>query len=382
MIKEDQSRLLDLIKVRLTTLPDSSDTVDLQQKIISMLLLNPAVSLHIDASWFDGDEKEIFTQIKRAVKSKIAVTVPDLLVSLAPNQQFVLSGIYEQSKELSYSDCSDYNINLEATKLKEIYSELDMWKSVQWMLHGMIKGNPLEVATQAERIMNKSKGCEDETSFTYFGTDTLFAKPFTPMTIQGVPVFEAQNYYVVMGEEKSGKSHFLSMLLSALLYGGSEKFGIESLLPSEARILYVDSEQSPTDAQGICQTALILSGKNYNEREPRLIITSSDGMTSCDTLKSLEKAIIEHRPSVVFIDGYAGLLDDNYQNKGAESVMKAIRKIARDYNVTIIGIWHTVENPVTGKVSAFGAAGKLSQKFGGGTLLVTNEDGLITIKHH
>jgi len=217
--------------------------------------------------------------------------------------------------------------------------------------------------------------------FVYFGTDTKFPRARTPMTIQGVPVFEAQNYYVVMGEEKSGKSHFLSLLLSAFMYGGVSSFGIKSLLGDEEKILYLDTEQSPTDAQAICHTANLIVGKSYDAPCHRLFIASSDSMTAEETMVNLEKSIQELRPAVVFIDGYAGLLDDNYQNKGAESVMKRVRYLAREYNTSIIGIWHTIENAITGKKSAFGAAGKLSQKFGGGTMLVNHDHDIITVTH-
>lgn len=360
-------------------LPDTAIT---QQQLLAMLLVNPGMALRCSEDWFDGSEQRIFKQIKYLVDSKLPVTVDSLIPGLSDQDQYVLRSIDELNVGKAMMDFSDYNVGLVAEHLQKEYFLVKSYECLSSMIVGIQRHNVEDILRCNEMFQGLKSALDQTEGFKYFGTDTVFARPITPMTIQGTPIFEAQNYYVIMGEEKSGKSHFISVLLHALIYGESTEFQIKSLLPSNTVILCIDTEQSCSDAQGICRTAHLMANQPYNAHCPNLYITSADGMSADETIQNIEKSIRELRPAVVFIDGYAGLLDDNYQTKGAEVIMKKVRAIARDYNTTIIGIWHTVENAITGKTTAFGAAGKMSQKYGGGTLLVGNSNGIITIKHH
>lgn len=357
------------------------DTTDLQQKLLAMLLMNPKQVRLCEDKWFEGDELSIFNVIKHKVELDRTVNIDDFLVceGLSDQAVYVFQDIIRMNDDKVLSDFSDYNVGLAIEELRKKSRLAETYCCLSSLIMAFQRGDKEDFKRSLNQI-SMAQGSASPEELTFFGTETRFPQARIPMTIRGVPVFEAQNYYVVMGAEKSGKSHFLAVLLSAVMYGGCEDFGIKSLLGPEDRILYLDTEQSPTDAQGICRTANLIANKPYDAPCPRLFIASTDGMSAADTMANLEQSIRKLHPAIVFIDGYAGFLDDNYQNKGAEQTMKKVRCLAREYNTSIIGIWHTVEN-MLGKTSAFGAAGKLSQKFGGGTMLVCSSNGIVKVSH-
>lgn len=358
------------------------DTTIMQRHLLAMLLVNPGMVSRCSEDWFEGANRRIFNQIRYLVDSRLPVTVSSLIAELPDREQTVLHSIMELNAGKGIVDFSDYNVGLVAENLRKEHFIHKSHECLISMNDGFLAHNDEEVF-RCLGILNGLRSSLDQTEgFKYFGTDTDLPRPFTPLTIQGTPLFEAQNYYVIMGEEKSGKSHLISVLLHALIYGESPEFQIRSLLPQNSVILCIDTEQSCSDAQDTCRTAHLMAHQPYNAHCPNLYIASADGMSAEETVRNIEKSVRELHPAVVFIDGYAGLFEDNYQNKGAEAVMKKVRAIARDCNTTIIGIWHTVENAITGRTTAFGAAGKMSQKYGGGTLLVENRNGIISIRHH
>ncbi len=360
---------------------DLHDTAIMQQQLLAMLLMNPDMASHCSEDWFDGARQRIFRLIRHLVYSRLPVSVSSLSAELSEQDWSVLHSIVELNAGKKMIVFSNHNVGLAADLLQKEFF-IQKCHECLCSLEEAIERHDLEGINRTLDTLQglKSAACPTE-GFRYFGTDTDLPRPTCPITIQGIPCFEAQNFYVIMGEEKSGKSHFHSVLLHALLYRESPEFQIKSNLPPGAPILYIDTEQSLSAAQDICRTANLMAHRPYNAPCPNLFIASTDGMSAEETIRNIEKSVRELRPAVVFIDGYAGLFDDNYQNKGVEATMKKVRAIAREYNTTIIGIWHTVENAITGRTTAFGAAGKLSQKYGGGTILVTSSSSIINIKH-
>ena len=156
------------------------------------------------------------------------------------------------------------------------------------------------------------------------------------------------------------------------------------MIGEDDKILYVDTEQSASDAHNICQTANLLAGRNYDAPNDRLIIASCDEVPPSQMLSEIQELVEQYRPKVVFIDGYAGLLEDAYLTKGADPLMREIRNLARHYNLVIMGVFHakTEDNPLAPdkapNVSAFGAFGKICQKYGGGTFFVETQEGYLT----
>ncbi len=330
--------------------------------------------------WFDLEQRSIFDKLQGYVqflKKQGELLNKDILLGCFDNaDRFYLESEIEQAKEPE----GLFNAQRLCDELMTAYNRRQrFFASLQILL-----AKDKETASlYARQLTNISEPAPVHAKI--FGTDTKLPKTSFTLKKDGVPILEDQNFYVIMGKEKSGKSHLLPVFIAAYLFGSLKSFGLESLLEPNSKILYMDTEQTSSDAHNICQTANLLAGRKYDARNESLIIASCDEVPPGQMLNELKLQIATHKPKIVFIDGYAGLLEDAYKNTGADPLMREIRTIARRNDLIIIGVFHTktdTSNPLSSKedsVTAFGAFGKLSQKYGGGTFLVENKEGLVSV---
>ncbi len=357
------------------------DSLPLQYSLLKYLVSHPErLELVGDPEIFDREPRSIYYKLKKYVDS-IKGTKERFDLALLTVGYFDAADkfFYETEVERAEDLDTEFNARQTCEALQTLHNELIRFQTAFAILHAQ--------DTSAAAIYGKqlARMTEDlPVHATVFSTDTRLQRTKYSLKHCGVPILEDSNFYIIMGREKSGKSHVLSVFLAAYLFGKLESFSLESMIGSEDKILYIDTEQSASDAHNICQTANLLAGRNYDAPNDRLIIASCDEVPPSQMLSEVQQLVEQYRPKVVFIDGYAGLLEDAYLTKGADPLMREIRNLARHYNLVIMGVFHakTEDNPLAPEkapnVSAFGAFGKICQKYGGGTFYVETQEGFLT----
>ena len=357
------------------------DSLPLQYSLIKYLVSHPErLELVGDLEIFDSEPRSIYYKLKKYVDSiKGTKERFDLALLTVGYFDGADKFFYETEVERAEDLDTEFNARQTCEALQTLHNDLIRFQTAFAILHAQ--------DTSAAAIYGKqlARMTEDlPVHATVFSTDTRLKRTKYSLKHRGVPILEDSNFYILMGREKSGKSHVLSVFLAAYLFGKLESFSLESMIGSEDKILYIDTEQSASDAHNICQTANLLAGRNYDAPNDRLIIASCDEVPPSQMLSEIQQLVEQYRPKVVFIDGYAGLLEDAYLTKGADPLMREIRNLARHYNLVIMGVFHakTEDNPLAPEkapnVSAFGAFGKICQKYGGGTFYVETQEGFLT----
>lgn len=357
------------------------DSLPLQYSLLKYLVSHPErLELVGDPEIFDREPRSIYYKLKKYVDS-IKGTKERFDLALLTVGYFDAADkfFYETEVERAEDLDTEFNARQTCEALQTLHNELTRFQTAFAILHAQ--------DTSAAAIYGKQLARMTENlpvHATVFSTDTRLKRTKYSLKHRGVPILEDSNFYILMGREKSGKSHVLSVFLAAYLFGKLESFSLESMIGSDDKILYIDTEQSASDAHNICQTANLLAGRNYDAPNDRLIIASCDEVPPSQMLSEVQELVEQYRPKVVFIDGYAGLLEDAYLTKGADPLMREIRNLARHYNLVIMGVFHakTEDNPLAPEkapnVSAFGAFGKICQKYGGGTFYVETQEGFLT----
>ena len=357
------------------------DSLPLQYSLLKYLVSHPErLELVGDPEIFDREPRSIYYKLKKYVDS-IKGTKERFDLALLTVGYFDAADkfFYETEVERAEDLETEFNARQTCEALQTLHNDLTRFQTAFAILHAQ--------DTSAAAIYGKQLARMTENlpvHATVFSTDTRLKRTKYSLKHRGVPILEDSNFYILMGKEKSGKSHVLSVFLAAYLFGKLESFSLESMIGGDDKVLYIDTEQSASDAHNICQTANLLAGRNYDAPNDRLIIASCDEVPPSQMLSEVQQLVEQYRPKVVFIDGYAGLLEDAYLTKGADPLMREIRNLARHYNLVIMGVFHakTEDNPLAPEkapnVSAFGAFGRICQKYGGGTFYVETQEGFLT----
>ena len=356
-------------------------SLPLQYSLLKYLVSHPErLELVVDPEIFDREPRSIFYKLKKYVDS-IKGTKERFNFALLTVGYFDAADKFFFETEVNAAEELDTEFDARQTceALQTLHNELTRFQTAFAILQAK---DTSAVAIYGKQLARMTEDLPVHA--TVFSTATRLKRTKYSLKHRGVPILEDSNFYILMGKEKSGKSHVLSIFLSAYLFGKLDSFSLESMIGSEDKILYIDTEQSASDAHNICQTANLLAGRNYDAPNDRLIIASCDEVPPSQMLSEIQELVEQYHPKVVFIDGYAGLLEDAYLTKGADPLMREIRNLARHYNLVIMGVFHakTEDTPLAPEkapsVSAFGAFGKICQKYGGGTFYVDTREGFLT----
>lgn len=204
-----------------------------------------------------------------------------------------------------------------------------------------------------------------------FTASQEFAKRKFLFAFNGGTLFPEGNFYTLMGAQKSGKSHIFAVWLSAVLYG--ECCGFSYIGNERPSILYIDTEQDMVDAQAIVHTANILAHKPIKEHRSNLHCATVSQCSRTSVIGAIAEHIELCKPSVVFIDGFGGLVQDVNDTKVCVDVVNELRILAQQKGITIFGIVHTT--PTAQTVKALGVFGSELQRWGGGTMLNERKEG-------
>jgi RecA-family ATPase len=176
----------------------------------------------------------------------------------------------------------------------------------------------------------------------------------TLTTSSGGGILPLGDISAVTGLAKSGKSTFVSVLLSSVL--GSDRFGL-STQDTGAKVLYIDTEQHKRNVAKVRKRILQIAPTGANERLKMIALRE---LTPQQQANSIAMAVGYYQPQIVVIDGIVDLIDDFNNIEQSRRIVKHLLQVASTYNCHIINVLHTNKSQeVTGVANMRGHLGAI-----------------------
>lgn len=178
-----------------------------------------------------------------------------------------------------------------------------------------------------------------------------FAKPYAPppflLSINGGKCAPLSAIHVVTGQAGAAKTMFCSMLCAAILSGEYEN--IECVFKDkEPTVLYIDTEMAEHDTIAMKNRVLKMAGWPIDDGKDAFVIYRlRDTDSPKEKMRKAFRAVVEHRPTVAFIDGGVDLTHDFNNIEESSSLVLKLMKLASLYNVCVFVVLH--QNPPAGK---------------------------------
>jgi hypothetical protein len=159
------------------------------------------------------------------------------------------------------------------------------------------------------------------------------------LSIDNKNVGSLQNFVIITGMQKNGKSRYASAMAAAAIIR-QEVFGISVKLPNKRnRVCYVDTEQSDWDfykmMDGIKRMAALEKMPDhfdcYNFREDNTV----------DIIEMTETYLKENSDcSIIFLDGLLDYVKSFNDEEECNNLVRKIMKWGKVYNILIVAIMH------------------------------------------
>lgn len=192
-----------------------------------------------------------------------------------------------------------------------------------------IKGDILE--EEAERNLNVE---EDDVIF----ADEFLDKQFSALWL-AVNYFVKNDFFIVAGESKVGKSEFMTYLSRCILYDG--KF--LGLPCNKGRVLYFQCEENDISLKKKLKDIGFESFevKEYIKKEKNFILVRS--LDLYNDYAKFEGLIKKYKPALVVLDTIITIMDNSgidQKNPEFASIFRRVQKTARDLGTCVIGLHH------------------------------------------
>ena len=169
----------------------------------------------------------------------------------------------------------------------------------------------------------------------------------------GVAVASRRTLTMVAGEEKSGKSYNLALMIAAAV-GGRDCFGYSALQP--LRAVAIETEMSDDEAAARYRGAFNAAGIQTTSSPQNLDVLRLRGCDPRQKQEVLRDVVEDIRPDVVFIDGLLDFVADFNDPAQATEVVEGLLQICDSYNCGVVVTIHT--NPeYNGRAKALGHVG-------------------------
>jgi hypothetical protein len=164
----------------------------------------------------------------------------------------------------------------------------------------------------------------------------------TPLLLKGdVPLFSSGEISLVTGSPKSKKTFLVSFLITALL-SQNEYAGFTSKL--QGNILLIDTEQGRRRTNSVVRRIYRLLNLDFAAQIPNFTAISIRELSANERLEVLEKAIKTESFSIVFLDGFADLVQNTNDLEECSRKVSQLMKLSEDHNTHICSVVHTNPN--------------------------------------
>lgn len=175
------------------------------------------------------------------------------------------------------------------------------------------------------------------------------------------------NLHLVRGREKTGKSAFGVILITAAL--GDEFLGMQACVEN-MRATWIDTEQDLGTLKKKARKAVEMAQDGGKGK--RVSVYSLKGLSPAERLKTALEAIRGSRADFVFLDGLADLCADFNDQRESAQVVGELVNVAEETRCALLTVVHTSK---TDKSEARGHIGAIAQQKAGEVYEVRREPG-------
>lgn len=164
-----------------------------------------------------------------------------------------------------------------------------------------------------------------------------YPEPQYLISQDGIGTIPRGDLQAIKVKSKNGKSYLASIFAASIL--GSEAFGFRPC-ETEAKVLYVDTEQNKLNTARIMRRIHIIMGWPANENRDSLRAINLRSVATKDRLLRILKEVKKNAPTALFIDGVADLIEDFNDIEQSTKVINALMRLSTEYNTAVICILH------------------------------------------
>lgn len=174
----------------------------------------------------------------------------------------------------------------------------------------------------AHRITSETQLPDEEFLFRMFGT----------------PCFPRRDLTTVTGQEKCGKTFFVSMLMACC--AEQRVLELERIREQQLRVLWYDTEQSRQSTLRILKgrVAELVGGDTFPEQQYYVFNVRS--CTFEERMEMLATGIAAYRPDLVIIDNISDLLPSINDSDASVNVIGQLMQLASEYNCNVTVVIH------------------------------------------
>jgi hypothetical protein len=172
-----------------------------------------------------------------------------------------------------------------------------------------------------------------------YNPDFIPPKDQVVFSIAELPIGVIQNFIILSGVAKAGKSTFLAAAISSAFMPG-DMFGMKFKFPEGRRkIAYFDTEQSEYDFFRQVNKIKNFAGINGLPEWAHLYSVREDNP---DEIRALIETYLENNPEcpVIIIDGILDLIFDYNNEVESRKLVNWFKKLTKIYNCLFIGVLH------------------------------------------
>ncbi len=157
------------------------------------------------------------------------------------------------------------------------------------------------------------------------------------MSYKGKEFLSKGDITAVKGRAKSGKTHFLTVLIATLL---RKSFADYKALENNLVMLYIDTEQGLTHFQKVVKKALRMSELPEDQDYERLHTFNLRDMLAQERFEAVKLLAEIYNPDVLIIDGVRDLISDFNDITQSNKVISLLMSLSKKKHCAVISVLH------------------------------------------
>ena len=158
------------------------------------------------------------------------------------------------------------------------------------------------------------------------------------LKLSGVGTLPRGDIQAVKAKSKNGKSFLCTVFISSLF--GCKTFNFESEEPDPI-VLYFDTEQNERNTAKLQKRVHTLLQWNTKENHRGFHVYTLRTMDTPERLQYIDQVVIKRKPTVVFIDGIADLIENFNDVEQSTDLINHLMKLSADNDCSICCVLHT-----------------------------------------
>lgn len=166
-----------------------------------------------------------------------------------------------------------------------------------------------------------------------------YPEPKFTLRLSGVGTLPRGDIQAIKAKSKNGKSFLCTLFIASLF--GCKDFSFEIMDSQPPVVLYFDTEQNVRNTAKMARRVHTLLGWNVKENHQGFHIYNMRTMNTAERLPYIEASIAKHKPTVVFIDGIADLIEDFNDVVASSVLVNQLIRISADNDCCVCCVLHT-----------------------------------------